>query len=159
MTPSDESPVAQASPATAGLQERILPSGRTLVVKTDGRTEEIEIRSSGGEIEIRIALTKQGPVLSLSGARLEINATDTVVVNCKQFAVRATEGVLLDAAGNVEVRSGNEIKLRSAADTSIDGKLVKLNCLDRTEYPDDPNAVDVPELPAIREPSSNGELH
>ena len=143
MTPSD---------ALSVFQERILPSGRTLVVRTDGPTEEIEIRSSGGEIEIRIALTKQGPVLSLSGARLEIDASDTIAVNCKQFAVRATEGVLLDAAGKVEVRSGNEIHLRSAEDTFIDGKLVNLNCLDRTGYPDDPNVVGLVELPVVPTP-------
>lgn len=120
-------------------EERALPSGRTVVVKADGRGEVIEVRSSGGEVELRIALTNDGPVLSLSGARLEINATDTVALNCRHLAVRATEGVSMEAGG--------DIALKSAGDTFIDGKLVKLNCLDRTGYPDDPAPSDTPRLP------------
>src|SRR4051812_17448676 len=89
-----------------GVEERLLPSGKTVLVKADGRTEEIEVRSSGGDIEIRIVLTQHGPVLTLCGARLEINASDTVAVNCRQFAVRATEGMLLDAGGDIALRSG-----------------------------------------------------
>ncbi len=144
--PSDVTPAEQA-----GLQTRALPSGRTLVVKADGQTEEIEIRSSGGEIELRIALTKSGPVLSLTGARLEINATESLAVNCKQLSLRAAEGMLLDAGGDIALRSGNETRLRSAGDTYVDGKLVLLNCLDRTGYPDDPAAA--------LAPPADGEAH
>jgi hypothetical protein len=106
----------------------VLPSGRTVTVRADGGTEAIEIRSPGGEMELRIALTDRGPVLSLRGARLEIDAADAVAVNCRQFEVHAAEGVVLTAAGDVAIRSGG--------DTSIDGRLVKLNCQDRGGYPD-----------------------
>src|SRR5438067_13914917 len=89
-------------------------------------------------MELRIALTDQGPVLTLRGARLEIDAADTVAVNCRHFAVHTTDGVVLDAAGGIALRSGAETHLRSAGDTYIDGRLVNLNCLDRAGYPDDP---------------------
>jgi phage gp45-like len=141
------SPTISSSGAQALVQERALPSGKTVVVRADGRTEEIEVRSSTGALEIRIVLTDQGPVLTLCGARLEINATDTVAVNCKHFAVRAAEGVVLDAAGDIALVSGQETRLRSAGDTFIDGKLLKLNCQDRTGYADAQGSIAAPAQP------------
>jgi hypothetical protein len=113
-----------------GAPPRVLPSGRTVVLKVDGPNEELEIRSPEGQVELRIALTEQGPVLTLRGLRLELDAADTVAVNCRQFSLRTTEGVVLDAAGDVSLRSGKEIRLRSDGETFIDGKLLKLNCLE-----------------------------
>lgn len=125
-------------------QRGVLPSGRTVVIRADGNGEAIEVRSAAGEMELRIALTDQGPVLSLRGARLEIDAADTVAVNCRQFEVRTTEGVVFDAAGDVALRSGGETHLRSAGDTNIDGQLIKLNCQDRAGYADAPAPAALP---------------
>ena len=121
-----------------GVHQGVLPSGRTVVVRADGRGEAIEVRSAAGEIELRIALTEHGPVLTLRGARLEIDAAETVAVNCRHFAVHTTDGMVFDAAGDIALRSGADTRLRSAGDTYVDGRLVNLNCLDRTGYPDDP---------------------
>lgn len=127
--------VPEPSPPNGDLAQRgVLPSGRTVVIRADSKGEAIEVRSSAGEMELRIALTDQGPVLSLRGARLEIDAADTVAVNCRQFEVRTTEGVTLDAAGDIALRSGATTHLRSAGDTNIDGQMVKLNCQDRSGY-------------------------
>jgi hypothetical protein len=113
----------------------------------DGRGEAIEVRSAAGEMELRIALTDQGPVFSLRGARLEIDAADTVAVNCRQFEVRTTGGVMLDAAGDIALRSAAETHLWSAGDTYIDGQMVKLNCQDRPGYPDPPAPEALPAPP------------
>jgi len=115
----------------------ILPSGRTLVVKAHDHEEEIEVRSSGGEVEVRIVLTEHGPILRLRGARLEIDSSDTVAVNCRQFEVNASDGVQLRTAGDVGVQSGAEIRLKSGGQTYIDGDYVNLNCLDRQGYHDE----------------------
>ncbi len=117
---------------------RSLPSGRTVSVRSGGGHEEIEIRSAGGEMEVRIALTPQGPVLQLRGARLEIDSTDTVAVNCRKFEVTAADGVKIDAAGDIEVAGSGELRMKSAGQTFIDGDYVNLNCRDRTGYHDDP---------------------
>jgi hypothetical protein len=138
-TPAIPDPPKEDRLATRdGLPQGVLPSGRTVVIRADGQGEAIEVRSASGEMELRIALTDQGPVLSLRGARFEIDAADTVAVNCRHFAVRTTDGVVLDAAGEIAMRSGADTRLRSAGDTYIDARLVNLNCLDRTGYPDDP---------------------
>jgi len=127
---------APAVPAV-GDSRSLLPSGRTLVVKARDHEEEIEVRSSGGEVEVRIVLTEQGPILRLRGARLEIDSSDTVAVNCRRFEVNASQGVQLSTAGDVAVRSDAEIRLKSGRETFIDGDYVNLNCLDRRGYHDE----------------------
>ena len=124
----------RAEPA-GSLQVIPLPSGTTVSVRSDRRGEDIVVRSAGGAMEIRVRLTEEGPVLSLRGVRLEIEAQDSVAVSCREFAVHASEGVRV-SAGNVEVRSDSEIRMRSGGETFIDGDYVKLNCLDRTGYHD-----------------------
>jgi hypothetical protein len=104
------------------------------------------LRSAGGQMELRLRLTADGPVLSLHGVKLEIEAADTVAVNCREFAVNARDGVRVTSAGGVDVRSEAEIHLRSAGQTFVDGDYVNLNCLDRTGYHDHvpDNAIDAP---------------
>jgi hypothetical protein len=120
-----------------------LPSGRTVVIHSAGRREEIEIRSATGEMEVRIALTDQGPVLSLRGARLEIDSSDTVAVKCRNFELQTSEGLQLQSGGDVGIRSQGDVHVQSSGDTHLDGELVKLNCKDRTGYHD----AAVPTLP------------
>lgn len=115
-----------------------LPSGRTVLIQTDAKGEMIEVRSVDGVTELRIVLTEQGPVLSLRGVRLQIDSSDTVAVRCRHFEVQASESVRLNAAGSVGIHSQADIQLKSKGNTDIDGELVKLNCGDRTGYPDDP---------------------
>ena len=131
---------------------RQLPSGRTVSVRTADGREEIEIRSAGGEMEVRIVLTPQGPVLQLRGARLEIDSTDTVAVNCRSFEVKAADGVKIQAAGDIDVSGAGELRMKTSGQTFIDGDYVNLNCLERTGYHDDP-ANNPPALPESAPPT------
>jgi phage gp45-like len=85
-------------PLTMDERENVLPSGRSVVVRLAGGAEELEIRSSRGDVEVRIVLTEAGPVVRLCGARLELDAAETVAVNCRRFEVRATDDICLDGA-------------------------------------------------------------
>src|SRR5262245_22281155 len=96
-----------------------LPSGTTLTVRAGTDGEEINLRTAGGTLELRIRVTEDGPVLSLKGATLEIEATDRVAVNCREFSVHAQDRVELSAS-DVRVHSGNEIRMKSGAQTYID---------------------------------------
>lgn len=87
-------------------------------------------------MELSIRITEEGPIVSLRAARLEIEATDRVAVNCREFAVHAREGVRVSSAGDVEIRSDAEIRTRSGGRTFIDADYVNLNCLDRAGYHD-----------------------
>ena len=125
-----------ASPVTGLSPVSTLPSGRSVCVTADDRREQIEVRSPQGEVEVRIVMTEDGPVLSLRGARLEIDSTDTVALRCKRFEIEASEGIALQG-GDVNIRSTGDIHTQSAGQTFIDGDYVNLNCLDRAGYHDE----------------------
>ena len=94
------------------------------------------LRSPAGAVDLSIRMTDQGPVLSLKGVRLEIEATEEVAVRCREFSVDARDG----------------IRLTSGGPTFIDGDYVNLNCLDRTGYhdqlPTTPEGASLPERPS-----------
>jgi hypothetical protein len=133
------------SPETAlsRQNEQTLPSGATLTVRSDALGDEIQLRSANGAMELRIRMTDEGPILSLRGVKLEIEATDSIAVSCREFAVNTAEAVRLNSGGDFEVRSAQDIRLKSAADTTLDADYVKINCGDREGYHDH-----VPENPA-----------
>src|SRR4051812_44908532 len=89
-----------------------LPSGRSVVLRIVGTNEELEVRSPSGETELRVVLTDQGPVLRLSGVRLELEAAETVSVRCRNFEVDASE----------------EMRVRTQGDIHLNGDYIRLNC-------------------------------
>ena len=115
---------------------RQLPSGRSVIVSAEAGREAIEIRSANGEMEIRIALTDQGPVLQLRGARLQIDSTDTVAVNCRDFEINASNGIKLASGGDIDIVNAGETRMKTQGSTWIDADFVNLNCLDRKGYHD-----------------------
>jgi hypothetical protein len=126
--------------AGGGRDGLTLPSGRSVSFVAEGGREELVVRSARGQMELKITLTKDGPVLSLSGARLEINSTDAVSVNCRAFEVNASEGVRLRAAGDVAIAAEGEMRAKTGGKIHLDGEMVNLNCGDRTGYPDEETA-------------------
>jgi len=108
-------------------REHPLPSGRSVVVKVDGGREELEIRSPAGEVEVRIILTENGPVVNLRGARLEMEAIDAVALRCRRFEVQSTEGTELTSSGDVQI-TGRELKVRTERDIRMNGEVIRLNC-------------------------------
>lgn len=112
-----------------------LPSGRDVILHVRQDREEIEVRSPDGMLELKISLTKDGPVVQLKGGRLEIESSDAVTVNCQKFEVNAAQG----------------IDLKSRKNINVDGDYVQLNCGDRTGFHDDPALPEnqaKPELPS-----------
>ena len=106
--------------------ERLLPSGRSVIVKVAGQREELEIRSAEGEVEVRITLTEQGPVVSLRGGRLELEAPDTVAVHCRRFEVNTTEETQLQSSGPVHI-TGQEMFVETKSDIHLKGAIIRLN--------------------------------
>jgi len=135
----------------------VLPSGKSIVVKADKHGEAIEIHSTDGQMELRIGLTEDGPVITLRGARFNLESTDTVSVNCRRFEVNTREGVHLHTGGEVDIRSGAEIRMKSDEQTFIDGDYVNLNCQDRTGYHDDPETNEPLSLPDSTPENENPE--
>jgi hypothetical protein len=97
-----------------------LPSGRSVVLRmTDGQ-EEVEVRSPAGDVEVRIILTDSGPVVQLRGARLELDAAESIKIACKRFELDTTEGT--------ELRSAGQINVHATGDVDVKGRFIQLNC-------------------------------
>lgn len=90
--------------------QRTLPSGRSVVLRV-GDTEELEIRSPDGEVEVRIVLTDAGPVVRLRAARLEMETTESVDIRCRDFNVRA-----------------DEMRVKTDGDIHMNAAVIRLNC-------------------------------
>ena len=82
-------------------------------LRIESRGEDVEIVSPDGRTEVRVAFGPDGPVVTVKGARVRLEADD-LELRCKSFAVE-TEG---------------DIRLRAKGDVSVDGALVRLNCED-----------------------------
>ena len=73
----------------------VLPSGRSVAVQAGSQGEFLEVCAPGGEMELRIDFTPEGPVVRLHCARLELAAGD-VAMSCRSFDLRTTEDVRLN---------------------------------------------------------------
>jgi hypothetical protein len=101
-------------------RHHVLPSGRSVVVRLAGAAEEIEVRSPGGDVEVRITLTDSGPVVSVRAARLELDAAEEMTLNAKRLKVETTEGT--------ELLTDGELRVRSEGEMHFNGKMINLNC-------------------------------
>jgi phage gp45-like len=79
----------------------------------------VEIRSSSGQVELRIKLTEEGPVLQMESARLQLKASESVQIESKRIEIRATE--------TVQLASENEIKVDAEGEVRVNGKMIYLN--------------------------------
>jgi hypothetical protein len=123
MSPRDGQTAAHSevdAPATehSEVVSRVLPSGRTLVLRIGAEGEDLEIRSPEGALDLRITLTDAGPVVSLRGARVEVDAAD-VAVRCRDFDVQAS--------GNVRF-GAEELRAETTRDIHLNGAFIRLNC-------------------------------
>lgn len=104
-----------------------LQNERTLTVTPSEEGELVEIRSSGGQVELRIKLTPDGPVLQMESIRLSLRAAETVDVNCKNFEVRASEGVDVHSDGGMQLSGQADVKIDSAGNVIVKGEMIYLN--------------------------------
>lgn len=108
-------------------EERKLPSGRNVILRTGDGLEEIELRAPDGELEARIAMTDQGPVVTLRGGRLELEATRELSLKCQSLAIEATDNARIVAGGALHL-TGAEARIKTEADIHLNGAFVRLNC-------------------------------
>lgn len=115
---SKEQLALQAEEAT-DRRELYLREGRTLTVESAGTDDLVEIRSSSGQVELRIKLTEEGPVLQMESARLQLRASEAIEIESKRVAITATE--------TVQLSSENEVKVDAEGEVRVNGKMIFLN--------------------------------
>ena len=123
-TKSDDEEAGATTRALAPLGSAtamILPSGRRLEAELDGGgADVVRIRARDGQCVLTVRITDEGPVLSFSGATLELEAR-RLDVACDDLRLRVGGGAVIDIGGDVDARvagrASQEIQgdLRTAA--------------------------------------------
>lgn len=104
-----------------------LSSGHRIVVRTHEGGENVEIRSPEGQVEMTITLTAQGPVIRMTGAKLELEATDTVSLKGRTVEVQASESATVHSDGHLTMTSGLDTRTVAQGDVHVLGTIVWLN--------------------------------
>jgi hypothetical protein len=119
MSAKSKEELEELSEEASDRREIYLREGRTLSVEQSGTEELVEIRSSSGQVELRIKLTEEGPVLQVESARLQLKASEAVEIESKRVEIRATE--------TVRLASKDEIKVEAEGEVRVNGKMIYLN--------------------------------
>lgn len=101
-----------------------LREGRTLSV-TEG--ELVEVRAASGQLELRIRMTDDGPVLELESVRLMLKAAESVDVECEEFNVNARRSVDIAAQGEIAISGAADVRVDAAGEVHVTGEIIHLN--------------------------------
>src|SRR5205814_2039624 len=106
-----------------------LDQGRSVAVAQDrdGAHQIVEFRDAGGQLELRVKLTEEGPVLVMEGMKVQVNATESFSVKCKDFNVEAEGETIIASKGELKIKSDGEMNLSSPEDIRVRGKIIWLN--------------------------------
>lgn len=102
-----EAPVARADIA--------LVSGRRYELSAEEGGDRLTVRGRDGQVELRITLTEAGPVLSFSGAELELSATKSIKMQAPSVQI---------AGGEIQLQSDGDIieKIGGHHHTQVEGE-------------------------------------
>jgi hypothetical protein len=112
--------------------QRPLPSGRTLVVRVGAESEELEVRDRRGALELTISLTETGPMVWIRAARIALESSETISLQCRRFEVETTEAIHFESGGEVRI-GAREMRVRAEEDVHLDGAMIRLNCDTQSE--------------------------
>lgn len=113
-----------------------LSSGRALTVIRTRTGDEVQLRSPEGELEVRLLVTDDGPVVRMRAARLEVDAVEDVNLTCERFAVHATEEMKLTTDGQLRLRAQQQVLIRAKEELDLKGRPVRTNVKDGLFYDD-----------------------
>jgi phage gp45-like len=117
--PKEEEELNEHAEEASDRREIYLREGRTLSVEAAGTDDLVEIRSSSGQVEVRIKLTEDGPVLQMESVKLQLKATESVEIASRRVDIKATE--------TVQIASDNEVKVDADGEVRVNGKMIYLN--------------------------------
>lgn len=104
-----------------------LDSGRNILIHADGEKDLLEVTEADGGVALTISLTDNGPVVSLKGAHLDLEACERLRLKAKTVEIEAEESAAVQSRGGLEVGASDEMNIRSEADVRINGKMIHLN--------------------------------
>ncbi|MBM3760575.1 MAG: hypothetical protein FJW36_10055 [Acidobacteria bacterium] len=104
-----------------------LQNSRTITVTPADGHDLIEIHGNGGQLELRVKLTPEGPILQMESIRLNLKSSEVVSVECKTFEVRASEGVDVHSDGGMQLSGQADVRVNANGDVIVTGEKIFLN--------------------------------
>lgn len=114
-------------PGSDGVEELPLRGERTLRLIRSGADDLLEVRTASGLLELRVCLTPEGPVLQMESVRISIKAAEAVDVQCRSFAVNATESLDLHSGGGMRVSGDADVRVDASGEVHVKGNMIYLN--------------------------------
>lgn len=100
--------------------------GRAVIVHLGDETESIEIRGTGGDAEVVITFTENGPRVQLRAASIHVETPRDVVLECDKFRLDAPQGIELSSEQRIDLQ-GEETLIRMNRDVDLRGRFIRLN--------------------------------
>jgi hypothetical protein len=113
-----------AAPVSAA--EVLLTSGRRYELAAGPEADRLVIRSGDGEVVLRIEVTDAGPVLSFSGASLDLEATRRVRIAAREVSIEATGDVSLSTSGSLRETVAGDHHTKVGGDERVEATNVEL---------------------------------
>lgn len=104
-----------------------LDQGRTLQLARDGSQQLVEIRAASGQLELRIKLTDEGPVLQMEAVKVAVTTEEAFEIKCKTFSVESSQDTIIQTGGELKLKAEGEVSLDSPEDVRVRGKVIWLN--------------------------------
>jgi phage gp45-like len=119
---------AEVTPLTTA-EEQVVPlrGDRTLTLLPAGRDDLVEIRAGDGQLQLRVRLTDEGPILEMDSVRLQLRAQESVDVECKDFNVNAERQVGLSSEGGITVDGKADVTVTAEGEVRVTGEMIWLN--------------------------------
>lgn len=140
---------AERGPSAEGELHAPMSGRRIRIEASDAASDQLVIRDVDGEVELRVILTPQGPILKLKGARVELDA-DVLGLRCRELEVDVSGAARLQAnsietkiVGDQQLEVGGRsrlqarsvaveavlggIELRANDDVEVEGERIWLN--------------------------------
>jgi hypothetical protein len=112
--------------APLGAASVTLVSGRRYELEAGSDADRVTIRGRTGEVVLRIEVTDAGPVLSFSGASIEIAATRRLHLAAEEVAIDARRDLALSSGGSLEERIGGHHHTHVAGDERLEAASVEI---------------------------------
>ena len=104
----------------------VLTSGRRYDLEAGADADRLVIRARDGEIVLRIQVTDAGPVLSFSGASIDLEATRRLRLTAQEVSIEATGDVALTTGGSLRETIAGDHHTRVTGDERVEAANVQL---------------------------------
>jgi uncharacterized protein (DUF2345 family) len=106
--------------------EITLASGRRYELVAGATGDQVTVRGRGGEVVLRIGVTDEGPILSFSGATLDLVAARRIRLAAEEVCVEAARDLSLTAGGSLRERVGADHHTRVTGNERLEASNVEL---------------------------------